>query len=494
MRILLLLISIFTYALIQAQSYDISGVLVNNEGFHIESCHCFLYSRNENLSVKNEVSDKDGYFKFTGISKGVYILEIQHVSYNTKKITVKVNQGRVGLGNILLTTQENKIEEIVISHSEIESFVDKKIFRLNSNDRENSKNSLDVIDIIPQFYVDENKINSSRGGNVKVLINGINATESDLLAIPSDLILRVEYYETPPVRYASMGIGALVNVITKEQHNTGGILAVNLQNAINAGFGNDLVSFKYNLKNTQIGFKYYLTYRDYTKRVIDESLQYTFDGVIYEKKKEGIDSPFKYTDNLFDFDFNHYKKGNYVFSGKLSLTKFDYFEEPTQKILQLSPNIKNKISYRTVDEKHVRPVVDLYFSKEINHKQRLFSNIVFTSFDTDFNNILSEKSLDGENLFESNIEIDGNKHSIISDLVYEIQVEKSEIEIGARYTGAYSNQTVLVENKESLTSRTDEVYSYASLGTKYNKFSYYISLGLNSSYFNSEELNKDYSF
>ena len=69
---------------------------------------------------------------------------------------------------------------------------------------------------------DKNGKRPTIGNNVKILLNGISASDIDLKGIPANKIVKVEYYNIPPARYADAG--TLINVITKK-----------LDNGVNAG-------------------------------------------------------------------------------------------------------------------------------------------------------------------------------------------------------------------------------------------------------------------
>ena len=51
------------------------------------------------------------------------------------------------------------------------------------------------------------------GKSLKILVNGVEATDNDLKSIPVDKIKNVEYYTTPPARYAD--VGTLINIKTQ---------------------------------------------------------------------------------------------------------------------------------------------------------------------------------------------------------------------------------------------------------------------------------------
>lgn len=495
-KIYITIITVLLCKLALSQSYQISGRLIGEDNKPIVSGNIIVYEKSNLLYNTGTISGIDGKFLISGIKNGDYTVKISHVGLFEREFDMKIYNQNQDVGKLLMVSKMNNLSEVEINAKTVESFADKKIYRLSIKDKQFADNSLEMMDIIPNLYLDSGNqsLVSMRGGSVKILLNGINASEADLLAIPSEQILRIEHFETPPPRYSLIGIGSVVNVITKDGVNFGGMATINLQNAVTTGFGNNLFSIKLNKKNAQFGLKYYLKYRDYSEREVDEILRYDFRNENYNLKKIGIESPFKYNNQLLEFNAINHKKNNYILSANLSLTSFSLLEKPNQNIIQYYPSKREKKSSRVIDDKYLKPVLDLYLNKKIGKNNEFYANSVITYFKTDYLNHYKEFVSDDKVSFNSALQIEGNKYSIISDMVFAHSFKNSKLEVGIRNMFAESNQDVLVNEGEVLSSNTNDIYGYLSANGKLKKISYSFSLGINNSKFNSRELAKNYSF
>ena len=82
---------------------------------------------------------------------------------------------------------------------------------------------MSALEHLPKIQVVDQTVNSMDGKAVKILINGIPSTPTDLSVISSENISKLDYYTQPPIQYSNMGLGAVINVITKEKHNGGSV-------------------------------------------------------------------------------------------------------------------------------------------------------------------------------------------------------------------------------------------------------------------------------
>jgi len=491
---LTLLLGILTY-IVNAQEFVIKGILINQEKSPIGNASIVLTKNEvETPVVKAGTSDNNGCFEFSKIHSGEYILKIYYLGYAKKEINVQLKDSNINMGNIVLSEQTHDLSEVVVTANSVSSFAEKNTYRLTTIDRQSSSNALDALKSLPKLLVGmSDQIITTKGEQVKVLLNGINAAESDLLSIPPDNIARIEYYQTPPARYALLGIGAVVNVITKD-NVIGGQVATSLQNALTTGFGNDLVNFKYNFGSSQIGIKYNLSYRDYSKRTADELLNYNFNGIEYYKNKIGYNNPYIYQNQVLELNFTNQKQDNYVFSTTISLNKFDQDKETGQNVEQMSPTNMLNSALNKENNKYLKPTIDLYYNKKIGKVQELSMNVVGTYYDATYTNKYLEKTATSDTNFYSATNINSYKYSLISDAIYSYSLEHEKISVGLRNMYGYSKQNVLTTGLENLTSNQNDLYGFAELTGNRSKLSYTLSAGLNFSSFDSYELDKNYSY
>ena len=149
------------------------------------------------------------------------------------------------------TDSVTTLDEVVVTAEMVNRFSDHKDYVLTRSEKQQFPTAIQAIQTLPKILVSDLTISSSDGKGVKILINGVPSSSVDLASIPSDNISKIQYYSQPPIQYSNMGLGAVINVITKQQ--TGGSLMLNTLNAVTTGFGNDVASLKYNWGRSTLG-------------------------------------------------------------------------------------------------------------------------------------------------------------------------------------------------------------------------------------------------
>lgn len=215
---------------------------------------------------------------------------------------------------------------------------------------------MSALEFLPKIQVLDQSVSSVDGKAVKILINGVPSTPADLSVISPENILKIDYYTQPPIQYSNMGLGSVINVVTKEKQ-TGGSVGINTQNAVTTGFGNNVVNFKYNWGNSQIGVTYNINYRNYNKRILDENMAYSVGGINYEKVKSGHNSPYAYEQQMAEISFNNSKTDNYLFSAKLSFNSLNRRRSSKQDIISRVNGMESdKIGESSDKDKYISPV------------------------------------------------------------------------------------------------------------------------------------------
>jgi len=475
-----------------AQSHSIKGRVIDNKNQPIGFTTIEL---SDSIDIGNALSDKDGFFEIKDINtKNVCQIKISCLGFEPYIKEIIINED-INLGNIILLESTITLGDVLITGKMIENFSDRTVYRLSEIDRNSFISALDAVrKIIPKIIEGaDNNLSTVMGEHVKILINGINSSESDLAVIVPKDILKIEYFENPPARYANLGLGAVVNVITKKRNN-GGTVAVNFQNAVTTGFGNDLANINYNHDNTQIGFKYNLNYRQYNKRVLNETLAYSFQNSDYEENKIGLSSPYKYQTHQFELYFICMKENNYTLSANLSLNEFDQDRSNQQEITQQEPILNDYIADGFDKNKYTKPAIDLYINKMFSKNQDITINVVGSYYDSKMNNQYHEYNNEPtDTIFYSNTKVSSNKYSIISDAVYTYSLGINKLTFGVRNSLSRSKQKLTATIDENLSSNLNELYAYSELTGRLEKITYVLSGGVNYNYFNSYELEKKYS-
>ncbi len=467
----------------------VRGVVVDSVNSPVAGASVRLYQEHDTSSRKGGTTNRNGQFELEKIADGKYILNISFLGYEDYSTEIAV-AGNTGVGLIILKERPLDLDEVVVSASLVKRFADKKEYRLTSAEKSRYSSVLSALEFLPKIQVLDQSVSSVDGKAVKILINGIPSTPIDLSVISPEDIAKIDYYTQPPVQYSNMGLGAVINVVTREKQN-GGSVGVNTQNAVTTGFGNNVVNFKYNWGHSQIGVTYNINYRNYNKRVLDEEMAYSVGGTDFEKRKSGRNSPYAYEQQMAEISFNNAKADNYLFSAKLSFNSLNRRRSSVQDILS---SVDGKESHKTGEsqdkDKYISPVMDMYFSKSFGSKHELIVNLVGTYYKSDYDYEYQELQ-EAEPDFETATVIHTDKYSVIGEVLYTYKMKTANLYAGARYMYNNSIQNNLPSNNK-ITAH--EIYSYLGItGMWGDRFNYSISAGVNNNIFTTIE-NKTYNF
>ncbi len=267
------------------------------------------------------VSDKEGRFALTGLSKGDYIIKISFLGYKTKELCVHVDNNMQEL-DIELKPDYLQTEAVVVSASRtqtsrkdapvIVNVITPKLFGIN-----NSVNLSDVIKFQPGVRVENDcqncgfqqvRMNGLEGPYTQILIDSrpiLSALNSvyGLEQIPVSMIERVEViHGGGSALFGSNAVAGVINVITKEpdknmfevssdyflidgrspeqnvginssvvsqDKKVGAFLFSNYHNRMEYDNNYDGFSDIPRLKNSAAGFKFYFRPNKYRKLIIE---------------------------------------------------------------------------------------------------------------------------------------------------------------------------------------------------------------------------------
>ena len=468
---------------------SISGKVVDKDASPIVGGTCLLLNLPDSTQVTGTTTNVDGVFELKANKGKEYILHISFIGFEAYTSNITLNES-IDMGKITLSEKTHTLDDVVITAQMVERFSDRKEYKLTNADKEQYSSVLSALEFLPKIQVIDQSVSSVDGKGVKILINGVPSTATDLSIISTSNIAKIDYYTQPPVQYSNMGLGAVINVVTKTNEN-GGIIGLNTQNAVTTGFGNNTVNFKYNFGNSQVGVTYNINYRNYNKRILDESLQYFIDNGEYRKEKAGKESPYAYEEQMAEINFNNAKADNYVFSTKLSLKSLNRRRSSVQDIMTYSADGTTQLIGESFDkDKYIRPVLDMYLNKSFNKKHEITLNAVGTYYDSDYKYNYRELLGDITD-FETATDISTDKYSFIGDAMYSLNLKSSQLFVGTRYM--YNNN-----RQENIAGpnriETNELYSYVgATGMLGQNVNYNVSVGVNHNVFATLD-NERYTF
>lgn len=480
---------------LNAQSFHIAGVVKDADSANkIENVTVQLLNE-DSLFVEGTVTDKSGKFELNKGKEGNMFLVFSFVGYEQNVIRLDNIHKNINLSDILLEEAKEKLNEIVVSADQIIHKVNRQIIFPSSLQMASSSSAFELLSkmMLPDLQVNttQNTIESLNNGSVQLRVNNVKSTIQDILAILSTQVVKVEYIDMPGARYGD-GVASVVNFITKRASNgfSGG---VTLKNAVATGLGNDNFYLKYNHKSSEFMLNYDLVYRNLDDRHTDvEQTLFADDGSSRQLKKEGIKSPFKLQQHNLALTYNLVKDKS-IFNAKLENR---WQNTPYYQIIQSitetgKPNLKANTG---IKDKTVLPVLDVYYQLNLPTNQTIMANVVGTYISSDYKRDYAEYSDHGGQADETyNYVVDGEKYSIISELIYEKTFKNILWSSGINYKqffteNAYNGSTGEVTNNMN----NSDLYVYTELDGEWHHFGYNAGIGLSKQYF--KEGDHSYNF
>jgi outer membrane receptor protein involved in Fe transport len=233
----------------------------------VEFATVVLRHQNSKALLKGATTQADGRFELRADSNNFYV-EISFIGLENQTLDrFTVQNGRVELGKILLSADQDLIEDIVVEaeRSQMEFKLDKKVFNVGKDLSTTGGSALDVLNNVPSVDVDiEGQVSLRGATGVQILINGkptILATdESNALGtITADMIEKVEVITNPSAKYDAEGTAGILNIVLKKEEKKGlnGSVSLNTGYPHNhsLGFSLNRRTEKFNLF-TQLGVGY----------------------------------------------------------------------------------------------------------------------------------------------------------------------------------------------------------------------------------------------
>lgn len=483
-RIISLIISLLAVYSTNAQII-LKGNISTSTGEPVSFINVALYSTTDTTKlISGSITDKTGSYVMQSIRPGRYHLIISGIGYTTVK--EGINLRMPSAGNIAtrdFTTDESTtvLDEVVVKATRKNSYADKSVHTFSKEQIKNARYSNDLLVGVGDLSTDmiTNKISKPGGGSVKILINGINATDNDLKSIPADKVLKVEYYDIPPARYAT--VSTLVNIITKRL-DTGWNGGLDASHAFTTGFGNDNLFLKYVTGNHQLSFDYELHYRNYKDRFIIENYQYRLENKNMDYLYQSHDK-FGYTDNFINLKYACSKPEKYTLQATFSPNFNTQFSKTNSKILlSADETLQERSGYNNNNINSFGPTADIYFSKKMKHNQELALNVVGTYYHNNQEKMNRETAVaDNSPSLIDEMSLHNNKKSLISEITYNKTWGISSLNIGYKSTLASSQSTIsnyFSEGKSyEYNSHNNHHYLYTEYGNNKNKFMYRIGIG-----------------
>lgn len=423
MKKLLLSICIFVLSVL---GYGQVLTFISQDNIPISKVECIGLTES-NDSIGLWLSNSNGVVRIN--KEGVDKIVASHANYSDKMVFLKGREEN----SIIVLHPVVELNEIVVRPKDVEEFKTYTSYYLAEEEMDKYANVYQALNEIPSLTILPNGAAFYQGdSNIKILIDGVDATIPELQSISKEDIAKVNVYRNPPLRFLAQGVAAVIDIKLKLKIH-GGNGAINISQSFRPLKGENSAALFYNYKQARLSVLYSYENKHYSKFRQSEVLDYEFDMVKYKKVKDGLDSRTHEDENTIDVSCQINKPDNYLYNlrGKIG------FDRNGNNLLQnVHVNDETFFALNNFRTEYTRYVIGNYFEKKLGDRGGTFlANANYQHFNTQYSSSYNEMSNSDFALNDSysfyKTRLDG--------VFGEIQYQSQEYKIGTFFAVAYGN-------------------------------------------------------
>ncbi len=191
-----------------------------------------LRTEKDSVFVVGRLTNETGAFTFTGLSKGVYVLNVRAIGYRPVRERVLIGElsSSLDLGALLLTKDVQSLGEVKVSAStdDVSAAMDRKTFTVADNVSQAGGSVLQAMSTVPGVTVGpDGKVQVRGSDRVVVLIDGKQTaltgygSQSGLDNLPASALERIEIITNPSAKFDANASAGIINLVFKKQEQRG---------------------------------------------------------------------------------------------------------------------------------------------------------------------------------------------------------------------------------------------------------------------------------
>ncbi len=473
--------------IMQAQS--ISGKLVDEKNDPLAYANIVLQQADSTF-INGQTSDEKGGFRFSKVSAGDYRLVISSLGYQTIYVDLQGFSRSANLGTLTVEEVSQKLDEVTVTASSITGTADRKLVFPNKQQIKTSANGVDLLRnlMLPRLSINpiDQRVETTDGGSVLFTINGRKTSQQEITALQPSDILRIELLEDPDLRYGD--VAAVVNYVVK-RHETGGSFGYNGEQSTKSWWGKHNANGKLNFGKSELSFYYSnrLTYFDEYWYDREETFHFE-NGKQYHRNQHTETDGEKHFNETAGLTYNLQDGNKYMLNISAQL---EHNLAPGERhygklhTLEYPDMVTNR--HQSQHRRSLRPSLDIYYQRNLKHKQFIAFNAVGTSISTKNRNTYTEYLKD-EPVVDFASEVEGKKHSLIVEGIYEKRfANNGRLTVGFTHSQGYTDNLYGGTLSYHTKMKSADTYGYAQYRGKWNKLTYNFGVGFTRSWFHQEE-------
>ena len=428
--------------------------------------------------VSGTVTDAHGKFSLEA-ETGEFVLECSYIGYEPIGMSLAVS-GNIHLGTIEMNEASTELGEVVVEGDAVIQKVDRQILLPNKEQLGASSDGMSLLQNlqIPRIVVNpaDNTVKTLANQDVQLRINGIEASNSEVMAINPKDVIRIEYHDQPGVRFN--GAAAVINYIVKHR-DTGGNLMLNASNGVTMpGWGEYHLSGKVNFGKSSFSLLTHYSPRDiYWTRTNAET--YNFSTGTIENREVGEPTRFKMNPVNIGLTYNwtNGEKNMLQISLRDNMDFTPYAQ--SNRDTYLYQGTDSFAIHDHESSKSISPSLDIYYEHNLPDDHHLYFDLVGTYINSSNDRRFEQLPL-GETVADTTdvtSRVRGNKYSLIGEAIYEKDWENIALTVGVRHNQQWMENTYLGSASATVNMTTAETYAFAEVQQRVKQFSYAVGIG-----------------
>lgn len=473
---------------VQAQNIRISGLVKDATTNEPTEFANVVLQTGDSTFVTGVSTNAKGHFQVDKVVAGNYRLIISAIGYMNNVTELEGLSRSINLGELVLNQESVALGEVTVTASNIQNQSDRKVIFPNEKQLKSATNGINLLSsmMLPRLLVNPvtNSLSLATNEELQLRINGVQVGQQEVMALQPADVVRIEYIETPGLRYGNAG--AVLNYITR-RYESGGAVSLNVIQSPHLMFGNYNASARLNHKKSEFGINYASTARNMNSLWRENEELFRFEDGSEISRKE-IGEPSRFTKNEHNINLNY----------NVQPSEKTYFNATVRYSGDIAPHMDYKSTLLNshqpeediqmvdlTDTKSHSPSLDLYLMQTFKNKQTLIFNVVGTYINQNNKRTYREQLADA---YLTNVysEVDGEKYSFIGEASYEKEWKAGRLGAGVKHSQASSNNDYMGTVNYQTKMQQSNTYAYTQFSGSAGKLNYSVGVGLNRDWLKQE--------
>lgn len=324
--------------------------------------------------------------------------------------------------------------------------------------------------------------------NVKILIDGVDATPQEVKTLSKEDIASVNIYQTPPLRFIAQGINSVLDIRLKSKIH-GGNGSLDITQVAKPLKGEISAALYYNYRQSRFSLLYDNENKHFRKYRKSEVLDYDFDGVHYKKVKEGLDSKRHYDDNNLNLSYQINKPKDFLYNIKTGLS---FNRDGATARQNVTTGTQSFLATNLLRTGYTKYKIGNYFEKNLGDRfGSILANVNYQHFSTSYNSAYNELSDEVGAINNSCSNYKTHFDAIFSEIQYQLPKNK----LGQFSIVGYENykHSKYVDTSTPFNQTTNALGLLAQWMGRKGTVNWYLTVGMNWNHTSSTTLSKSYN-